>query len=58
MRIMVLNGANMNLLGVREPHIYGTTTLAAVEASCREFAQSSAPSSPSTSPTTKARSST
>ena len=39
MRIMVLNGANMNLLGVREPHLYGTTTLAAVEASCREFAQ-------------------
>ena len=39
MRIMVLNGANMNLLGVREPHIYGTTTLGAVEASCREFAQ-------------------
>ena len=39
MRIMILNGANMNLLGVREPHIYGTTTLAAVEASCREFAQ-------------------
>ena len=39
MRIMVLNGANMNLLGVREPHLYGTTTLAAVEASCQEFAQ-------------------
>ena len=39
MRIMVLNGANMNLLGVREPHLYGTTTLAAVEASCREFGQ-------------------
>jgi 3-dehydroquinate dehydratase-2 len=38
MRIMILNGANMNLLGVREPHIYGTTTLAAVEASCQEFA--------------------
>jgi 3-dehydroquinate dehydratase II len=38
MRLTILNGPNLNLLGVREPHIYGTTTLAAIEASCQEFA--------------------
>ena len=37
MRLMILNGPNLNLLGVREPHVGGTTTLAAIEASCEEF---------------------
>lgn len=38
MRLMILNGPNLNLLGVREPHVYGATTLAAIRASCEEFA--------------------
>jgi len=36
--VLVLNGPNLNLLGTRKPEVYGRTTLADVEAMCREEA--------------------
>ena len=39
MRILVLNGPNLNLLGVREPDIYGDRSFAALEAMIRRTAE-------------------
>jgi 3-dehydroquinate dehydratase II len=36
--VYILNGPNLNLLGKRQPHIYGHETLADVEADCRKLA--------------------
>src|SRR5215813_7217792 len=37
--VYVLNGPNLNLLGKRQPHIYGHETLADVERECRDLAR-------------------
>ena len=38
-RVVVVNGPNLNLLGKREPHIYGTRTLADLEQTVRDKAK-------------------
>ena len=38
-KLHILNGSNLNMLGIREPHIYGSTTLKDIEQQCQAMAE-------------------
>ena len=38
-QVFILNGSNLNMLGRREPHLYGTTTLAQIGEQCQTLAR-------------------
>ena len=42
-KLLLLNGPNLNLLGTREPGVYGSITLAAIEQRCVELARELGP---------------
>lgn len=38
-KVLVINGPNLNMLGIREPHIYGTDTLECINTEIKEYAE-------------------